>query len=71
MEKAAQYNILIKIIKVLFDTHMISKKIVCLDTFITEWKKSKNRTKATISKISSNNSKFLLQEGNQSVSKGL
>ena len=71
LKKAVQYNILIKITKVLFDTHIISQKILGLATFFTEWKKPKNRTKAKIAKISSNNSKFLLQERNQSVSKGL
>ena len=44
-KKAAQYNILIKITKVLFDTQMISQEILGLDTFFTEWKNSKNRTK--------------------------
>ena len=39
LKKAVQYNILIKITKVLFDTHMISQKILGLDTFSTEWKK--------------------------------
>ena len=38
-KKAVQYNIFIKITKVLFDTHMISQKILGLDTFSTEWKK--------------------------------
>ena len=37
-KKAVQYNIFIKITKVLFDTHMISQKILGLDTFSTEWK---------------------------------
>ena len=50
LKKAVQYNILIKITKVLFDTQMISQKILGLDTFFTEWKKSKNRTKAKIVK---------------------
>ena len=50
LKKAVQYNILIKITKVLFDTQMISQKILGLDTFFTEWKKSKNRTKAQIAK---------------------
>ena len=36
LKKAVQYNILIKITKVLFDTHMISQKILGLDTFFTE-----------------------------------
>ena len=49
LKKAVQYNILIKITKVLIDTQMISQKIVDLDTFFfTEWKKSKNRMKAKI-----------------------
>ena len=43
-------KILIKIAKVLFDTQMIYQKILGLDTFFTEWKKSKNRTKAKIVK---------------------
>ena len=42
LNKAVQYNILIKITKVLSDTQMISQKIQGLDTFFTEWKKSKN-----------------------------
>ena len=50
LKKAVQYNIFIKITKVLFDTQMISQKILGLDTFFTEWKKSKNRTKAQIAK---------------------
>ena len=49
-KKAVQHNILIKITKVLFDTQMISQKILGLDTFFTEWKKSKNQTKAKIAK---------------------
>ena len=40
LKKAVQYNILIKITKVLFDTQMISQKILGLDTFFTEWKNS-------------------------------
>ena len=36
LKKAVQYNILIKITNVLFDTQMISQKILCLDTFFTE-----------------------------------
>ena len=40
LKKALQYNILIKITKVLFDTQMISQKILGLDTFFTEWKNS-------------------------------
>ena len=50
LKKAVQYNILIKITNVLFDTQMISQKILGLDTFFTEWKKSKNWTKAQIAK---------------------
>ena len=50
LKKAVQYNMLIKITKVLFDTQMISQKIRGLDTFFTEWKKSKNRPKAKITK---------------------
>ena len=50
LNKAVQHNILIKITKVLFDTQMISQKILGLDTFFTEWKKSKNQTKAKIAK---------------------
>ena len=50
LKKAAQYNILMKTTNVLFDTQMISQKILRLDTFFTEWKKSKNRTKARITK---------------------
>ena len=48
LKKAVQYNILIKITKVIFDTQMISQKIRGLDTFFTEWKKSKNWPKAKI-----------------------
>ena len=50
LKKAVQYNILIIITKVLFDTQMISQKILGLDTIFTEWKKSKNRPKAKITK---------------------
>ena len=50
LKKAVQYNVLRKITKVIFDTQMISQKILGLDTFFTEWKKSKNRTKAQIAK---------------------
>ena len=50
LKKAVQYNIFIKITKVLFDTQMISQKILGLDTFFTEWKKSKYRTKVKIAK---------------------
>ena len=50
MKKAVQYNNLIKVTKVLFDTQMISQKIPGLDTFFTEWKKSENRPKAKIAK---------------------
>ena len=35
-KKAVQYNILIKITKVFFDTQMIKQKILGLDTFFTE-----------------------------------
>ena len=47
LKKPVQYN---KITSVLFDTQMISQKILRLDPFLTEWKKSKNRTKARITK---------------------
>ena len=50
LKKAVQYNIFIKITKVLFDTQTISQKILDLDTFFTEWKKSKYRTKFKIAK---------------------
>ena len=50
LKKAVQYNILIKITKVLFDTQTIWQKILGLDTFFTEWKKSKYRTKVKIAK---------------------
>ena len=50
LKKAVQHNIFIKITKVLFDTQTISQKILGLDTFFREWKKSKNRTKAKIAK---------------------
>ena len=50
LKKAVQYNILIKLTKVPFDTQMISQKILGLDTFFTEWKKFKNRTKEQIAK---------------------
>ena len=36
LKKAVQHNIPIKITKVLFDTQMISQKILGLDTFFTE-----------------------------------
>ena len=36
LKKAVQYNILIKITKVLSDTQMILQKIQDLDTFFTE-----------------------------------
>ena len=36
LKKAVQYNILIKITNVLFDTQMILQKILRLDTFFTE-----------------------------------
>ena len=39
LKKAVQYNIFIKITKILFDTQMISQKILGLDIFFTEWKK--------------------------------
>ena len=45
LKKAAQYNILIKITKALFDTRMISQEILGLDTFFTEWNKSKMEQK--------------------------
>ena len=48
LKKAVQHNILIEITKALFDTQMISQKILGLDTFFTEWKKSKNWTKAKL-----------------------
>ena len=50
LKKAVQHNSLIKITKVLFDNQMISQKILGLDTFFTEWKKSENQTKAKIAK---------------------
>ena len=50
LKKAVQYNILIKITKVLFDIQMITQKILGLDTFFTEGQKSENQTKAKISK---------------------
>ena len=50
LKKAVQYNILIKTTKVLFDTLMVSQKIQGIDTFFTEWKKSKNQLKAKIAK---------------------
>ena len=50
LKKAVQYNILIKITKALFDTQIISQKILGLDTFFTEWKKLKYRTKVKIAK---------------------
>ena len=48
LTKAVQYNILIKITKVLFDTQKISQKILGLDTFFTQWNESKNQMKAKI-----------------------
>ena len=41
LKKAVQYNILIKITKVLFDTQMISQKIRGLDTFLQNEKNPK------------------------------
>ena len=50
LKKAVQYSILIKITKVLFDIQMISQIVLGLDTFYTEWKNSKYRTKVKIAK---------------------
>ena len=50
LKKAVQHNILIKLTKVLFDTQMIWQKILGLNTFFKEWKKSDYWTKAKISK---------------------
>ena len=50
LKKAVQYNILIKITNILFDTQMVSQKILGLDTFFAEWKKFKNWTKEQITK---------------------
>ena len=50
LRKAVEHSILIKTTKVLFDTQMILQKILGLDTFFTEWRKSKNPTKAKIAK---------------------
>ena len=50
LKNAMQHNILIKITKVFLDTQMISQKVRGLDTFLTEWKKSKDWTKAKIAK---------------------
>ena len=47
MKKAVQYSIQRKITNVLFDTQMISQKILGLDTFFTEWIKSKSRRTET------------------------
>ena len=68
-----QYNILIKITKVPFDTQMILQEILGLDTFFTEWKKSKNRTKAKIVKwhlLASCTSQGELKLGNQIIKFG-
>ena len=50
LKKAVQYNILIKITKVLFDTQTMSQKILGLDTSFREWKKSKYWTKVKIAR---------------------
>ena len=50
LRKAVEHRILIKTTKVLFDTQLILQKILGLDTFFTEWRKSKNPTKAKIAK---------------------
>ena len=39
LKKTVQYNILIKVTNVLFNTQRISQKILGLDTFFTELKK--------------------------------
>ena len=73
LKKAVQYNMLIKITKVLFDTQMISQKIRGLDTFFTEWKKSKNRPKAKIVKwhlLASCKSQGELKQGSQIIKFG-
>ena len=73
LKKAEQYNILIKITKVLFDTQMISQKILGLDTFFTEWKNSKYRTKVKIAKwhlLASRTSQGELKLGSQIIKFG-
>ena len=47
LKKAVQYNILIKITKVLFYAQMIPQKILGLDTFFTEWKKVERKRKSS------------------------
>ena len=72
-KKAVQHKSLIKITKVLFDTQMISQKILGLDTFFTKWKKSKNRTKAKIAKwhlLASCTSQGVLKLGSQTITFG-
>ena len=69
LKKAVQHNILIKITKVLFDTQMI----LGLDTFFTEWKKSRNWTKARIAKwhlLASCTSQGELNRGSQTIKFG-
>ena len=45
VKKAVQYNILIKITKVLFDIQMITQKTLGLDTFFTEGQNPKIKRK--------------------------
>ena len=72
-KEAVQYNILIKITKVFFDTQMISQKILSLDTFFTEWKKPKNRKEVKIAKyhlLASCTSQGELKLGSQTIKFG-
>ena len=73
LKKAVQHYLLIKITKVFFDTQMISQKILGLDTFFTEWKKSENRTKAKFAKwdlLASCASQGELKLGSQTIKFG-
>ena len=73
LKKAVQHNILNKITKAVFDRQMISQKILGLDTFFTEWKQSKNRTKAKIAKwhlLASRASQGELKLGSQTIKFG-
>ena len=54
LKKAVQHNILIEITKALFDTQMISQKILGLDTFFTEWKKIERKRKSPNGQVKEN-----------------
>ena len=73
LKKVVQYKILMKITRVLFDTQMISQKILGLDNFFTKWKKSRNWAKAKIAKwhlLASCRSQGELKLGSQTIKFG-